>query len=179
MPLLKTVPVEQAEGVVKEGYDLFMNRFGMVPAPFRMYSASPGLAGVRLATLRHYMTSDRLSPGLMALIRLVVAEELGYHYCISLNSEVLRSLGILNDDQVAQVLADPANAPLPDNEKAMLGFVLKVVKSPEAVKDADVAWLRELGWSDQDMLDAAAHGTMMVADGILFKAFKMDEGESC
>jgi hypothetical protein len=57
--------------------------------------------------------------------------------------------------------------------------VLKAVKTPEEVTAEDTQKLRDLGWSDGDIIDATAHGAGMVADGIMFKAFKMDEGQSC
>ena len=53
-------------------------------------------------------------------------------------------------------------------------FVLKAVKTPEATTAEDVAALRAMGWTDQDILDATCHGTDMVRHGTLFKAFKLD-----
>ena len=37
-------------------------------------------------------------------------------------------------------------------------FVLKAVKTPEAVQQNDIDGLRELGWNDKDIFDAVAHG---------------------
>jgi len=55
----------------------------------------------------------------------------------------------------------------------MLLFVLKAVKNPDSVEQKDVDALHELGWTDQDILEATHHGADMVRHGILFKAFKM------
>lgn len=175
MPILKIVPPDQAEGQVKESYALF-DQFGMVPAPFQMFSPSPGLLDLRGQTIGYMMARPQLGRGLMALIRMLVAEEMKYYYCISLNQEILKSVGIMDEDAAAKVLADPANAPLQEKDKALLLFVLKAVKTPEEVSAQDMQALRDLGWSDQDILEATAHGAGMVSDGILFKAFKMDDG---
>ena len=118
MPLIKVVPPEEAQGKVKQGYDMFA-QFGMVPAPFLMYTPSPELVGMRTQGIGYYMGHPNLSPGLLALIRMLVAEELKYYYCISLNTEILKSVGILDEDAAAKVLADPAGAPLEDKDKAM------------------------------------------------------------
>ncbi|MBU1276203.1 MAG: hypothetical protein KJ720_12575 [Proteobacteria bacterium] len=178
MPIIKVVPPAEAEGKVKQGYDLFA-QMGMVPAPFQMYSASPELVGVRSQVLGYYMKHPSLNPGLLALIRMLVAEELKYYYCISLNRELLKAVGIMDEDAAAKVLADPAGAPLSGKDKAMLLFVLKAVKTPDEVAAEDMQKLRDLGWSDRDILDATVHGAGMVSDGILFKAFKMDEAPAC
>lgn len=178
MPIIKVVPPEEAEGKVKAGYDMFA-QFGMVPAPFQMYSPSPELVGIRTQGVSYFMSHPNLNPGLLALIRMLIAEELKYYYCISLNREILKKVGILDEDAAAKVLADPANAPLSEPDKAMLLFVLKAVKTPDAVTAEDVQKLRDLGWSEGDIVDATAHGAGMVADGIMFKAFKMDQAEAC
>jgi alkylhydroperoxidase family enzyme len=56
-------------------------------------------------------------------------------------------------------------------QRALLLFVLKVVRAPEAVQAADVEALREMGWTDPDIFDAAFHGTSMISASRLFKAF--------
>ena len=178
MPIIKIVPPEEAEGKVKEAYNIFAP-MGMVPAPMQMYSSSPEWMGVRTQVMGYYMQHPNLSLGLMALIRMLVAEELQYYYCISLNRELLKTIGIMDEDAAAKVLADPASAPLGDKDKAMLLFVLKAVKTPDEVTAEDMQALRELGWSDRDIVDATVHGAGMVTDGILFKAFKMDEAPAC
>ncbi|MEW5911094.1 MAG: hypothetical protein AB1814_00935 [Thermodesulfobacteriota bacterium] len=178
MPLINVVPPDKAEGKVKEGYAIF-KRLGMVPAPFQMYSSSPELVDLRRQTITYFMSHPTLSPPLLALIRMLVAEELKYYYCISLNREILKMAGIEDEDAAARILADPASAPLSDKDKAMLLFVLKAVKTPDAVTAEDVEGLRALGWSDRDILDATEHGAGMVRDGILFKAFQMDQAPAC
>ena len=178
MPIIKVVPPEQAEGKVKEAYDVFAP-MGMVPAPLQMYSPSPELISQRVENIGYYRGHPNLSMGLLALIRMLVAEEMKYYYCISMNNELLKSVGIMDEDAAAKVLADPASAPLSDKDKAMLLFVLKAVKTPDEVTAEDTQKLRDLGWSDGDIIDATSHGAGMVADGIMFKAFKMDEGQAC
>lgn len=178
MPIIKVVPPEQAEGKLKEHYAIF-DTFRLVPAPFQMFSSSPDLAGLRAQTIGYFMSHPKLNPGLLALIRMLIAEEMKYYYCISLNQKLLASVGIMDEDAAAKVLADPANAPLADKDKAMLLFVLKAIKTPDEVSAEDMRKLRDLGWSDGDIIDATAHGAGMVSDGILFKAFKMDEGQAC
>jgi alkylhydroperoxidase family enzyme len=179
MPLLNIVPPDEAQGVVAENYSLFLKMAGMVPAPFQMMSVSPALQSMVKGQIQYYFGHPTLNPALLAMIRLLVAEQNNYHYCVSLNTGVLKQFGIADDDQVMAMMADPGKAPLSDKDRAMLSFVLKAVKTPQAVEAADVEGLRALGWTDADILDATAHGVNMVSTGIMFKAFKMDEAEAC
>ena len=85
-----------------------------------------------------------------------------------------REIGIerrMSDADLENLKADPENAPLEEFQKKMLLFVLKVVKSPEDVSKDDIEKLRQLGWSDEHIFDAAFHGASMAAPSILYQAF--------
>jgi len=63
-------------------------------------------------------------------------------------------LANVTDEQLDAMKADPAQSQLNEKDKAMLLFVLRAVKSPEAVEQKDVDALHDLGWTDQDILEA-------------------------
>ncbi len=73
----------------------------MVPAPFQVFSPSPELAGPRAQATGYYLAHPKLSRGLLALIRMLIAEELEYYYCISLNREILKAVGVMDEDAAA------------------------------------------------------------------------------
>ena len=81
----------------------------------------------------------------------------------------------LSDEDIENMQKDPLNAPLDDRDRAMVAFVVKSIKSPDAVEKQDIDRLHELGWTDSDILDALAHGTNMIGSSILMKTFKMDQ----
>jgi alkylhydroperoxidase family enzyme len=176
MPLIKVVPPEKAEGKVKDAYAIFEQLGMKVPRPSRMFSVSPELVDLRRRTNIYFKDHPNLSLGLQALIRMMVAEEIGNDYCVSINSQLLRGMGIMDDDQLAAVMADPDSAPLTDKEKAMLLFVLKAINNPEAMEAHDLAYLHALGWSDGDIFDATAHAAEMISTGLLLRIFKMGQG---
>ncbi len=178
MPIIKTVDPKDATGEVKDNYAIF-DELGIVPTPFRMFSASPALQSLRVPVMQYFRNHPNLSPGLLALVRMLVAEELGYPYCVSFNRTLIKMLGIADDDNLGRILADPDLAPLSDKDKAMLKFVLKALKTPDEVSAGDMDEMRGLGWSDQDIFEACMHGADMIVHGTLFKAFKMGEGETC
>jgi hypothetical protein len=167
---LKTVKPEEATGKVAEAYSVFPKGIP-VPAPLVLMSASPDLLHLQSQIVRHYMTHTKLDMGFLAIIRYLAASEYNYEFCIKLNTGILKMAGGFSDSELEELKKNPENAPLEDSQKALLLFVLKVVKAPEEIKETDVEGLREMGWSDQDIFDASFHGTSMIGMSKLFKAF--------
>ena len=178
MSLLKLQDPSQAQGKTKEIYSLF-DQLGWVPKPFLLFSPSEHLLDIRAQIVKRRGAHPSLSRGFFALLRMILAENLGYTYCVSFNADLLKGMGIANDDQLGAVLADPAAAPLSDAEKGLLQFVIKAVKTPDAVNAADMEAMHAQGWTDGDILEATVQGTDMAMMDTLFRAFKMDEDQSC
>ena len=86
---------------------------------------------------------------------------------------MLKKQGV-SDEDIEEMIKDPLKAPLEEKDQAMLVFVMKAIKSPDAVKKQDMDHLHDMGWPDRDILDALVHGTNMVGSSILMKTFKTD-----
>jgi alkylhydroperoxidase family enzyme len=89
-----------------------------------------------------------------------------------MNSGILLQYGVL-PEMIAGIKLDPSKAPLDEKELAMLLFVLKVVKNSNSIEQADVDKLRNLGWTDTDILEATYHGATQVGVDKIFNAFKI------
>ena len=174
MALITTVSPEKAEGEIAETYKPFLDTIGVVPKPLEMMSASPELLRLQAETVGYFMQHPTLGLPLLTFIRMLVSVEYDYEYCIGFNSGLLESQGV-SKDLLASVKTDPTQVPLEEKDKAMLLFVLKAVKSPEAVQPSDVDSLRKLGWNDKDIFDAVAHGMGMIGPSKMFKAFRMED----
>jgi alkylhydroperoxidase family enzyme len=170
MFLLNHIKPEEASGKVAEAYSVFPSQVP-VPELLILMSASPELAYAQSGIIRHFMSHDRLDMGLLAMIRYLVANEYDYQFCIDFNAGLLKRAGGMSDTDLDALKANPENAPLEESQKALLLFVLKVVRTPNDVEKSDVDKLRELGWSDKDIFDAAYHGAAMIGPSTLFKAF--------
>ncbi len=175
MALIKTVKPEDATGVVKEAYDFMQQRAGLVPMPMQMMSVSPPMMSTMMSSMQHFMQHPNLDPVLLTQIRLMTADRCDYPYCVMFNTNILKQAAGFTDEQVAAFMSDPASVASSDKNKAMLGFVQKAMKDPDAVEQADVDALHELGWTDQDIFDATAHASNMVSAGILYRTFKIGE----
>lgn len=174
MARINTVLPEKAEGVVKEGYEMFMKNVGMIPRPMEMMSASPALFSIQLERIKYFSKHPALSFPLLAHIRYLVSHQLNYSFCMDFNGSVLKKMG-LGDADLQAMKDDPSRSMLEENEKAMLVFVIKSIKAPGSVPDSDINQLRELGWSDRDMVDALSQGVGMIDHSIMMEVFQMDQ----
>jgi alkylhydroperoxidase family enzyme len=174
MALIQIVDPENAEGDVKEIYDTMQKNIGMIPAPMQLASASPWWMKIMWQSVQYYTQHPNLSFALLCTIRYLVAQQHDYAFCTNFNKNFLMMQGMSEED-IQKVVEDPLQAPLEDKERTMLKFVMKSIKTPDAVAEEDIQELRDLGWTDTDMLDALTHGTNMIGSSILMKTFKMDQ----
>ena len=174
MALIQYVEPDKAEGQAKEIYDTMQKLAGVIPAPLQLASASPRVLDTFWQSIQYYSSHPDLGFALLSSIRYLVAQQYDYLFCTGFNKNLLKMQG-LSDEDVARMEEDPLQAPLDDRDQAMLAFVMKAVKTPDTVEQADMDRLRELGWADSDIMDAMAHATNMIASSILMKTFKMDQ----
>jgi alkylhydroperoxidase family enzyme len=166
MFLLNTVAESEAQGKIKEGYDMFP---GPVPAPLILLSASPELFDRQIGYFHYYRGHKSLSFPLLTAIRFISSDECGHDFCLDFNRQILLRAG-MSASEVDAMKEDPSTAPLEDKEQAMLAFVAKALRSPKAVTQMDVDGLRSQGWTDADILDAMLHGANMKASAAVFNA---------
>jgi alkylhydroperoxidase family enzyme len=173
MPLLKTVPIEEAEGKLLELYEGAEQFFGILPNSVKMFGVSPAMLENQVQFAVYCIEHPKLSQALFAMIRMLVADSSESPYCARLNTGLLVQQGF-SPEQIEAVKAGPEEAPLDEEETAMLLFVIKAIKAPKSIESKDVDELRAMGWSDRDIFDAVSHGARAVATNIIFDAFKLE-----
>ncbi|MCP4342168.1 MAG: hypothetical protein GY799_25630 [Desulfobulbaceae bacterium] len=174
MALVTTVSPEKAEGVIKEGYDMFMNNVGAIPQPMQLMSISPDLFELQLKRIKYFGQHPKLSFALLVHIRYLASKTLEYGYCMDFNRHLLRKLG--NDEDTIQMMEnDPSKSMLEENESAMLDFVIRSMKTPASIATSDIVRLKELGWEERDMVDALAQGVGMIDHAIMMQVFQIDQ----
>lgn len=173
MALLNLVEKEQATGKVAEIYETMINTMGFIPNAFKVFSPSEHVLNQQFSNLGFFMRHKTLGGKLLAFVRLMVSEQEQCAYCVGMNSGILLQYGVL-PETLAGIRKDPASAPLEENELAMLLFVLSVVKDSNAIAQTDVDKLRNLGWTDTDILEATYHAATQVGVDKIFNAFKIE-----
>jgi uncharacterized peroxidase-related enzyme len=61
-----------------------------------------------------------------------------------------------DDELLAALEGNPATAPLDRRQRALVDYALKLTATPSEVNEQDIASLREVGFSDLAIHDAAA-----------------------
>ncbi len=173
MSLLKTVPLEEAEGKLLELYDTAEQFFGTVPNNVKMFGVSPAMLENQVQFAVYSMEHPTLSAPFFAMIRLLVAHGSESPYCTRMNAGLLTQQGFTSE-QIEAAKVEAGQAPLDEKETALLLFVLKATKAPKSTGAKDVDDLRAMGWTDRDIFDAVAHGARAVATNIIFDAFKLE-----
>lgn len=167
------VQPEEATGDVARIYDEILQAFDNVPNVLKVWSVSPFLLKQQWEFVAYSMKHPKLSGPLLACIRLMIARGNHCDYCVDMNTGMLLDTYGWTPDQVEYLIDNPADANLPHEEKAMLGLVLKAVRHSTQVTANDVAHVRDQGYSDQDIMEAVAHGARMAASDIVHNAFKV------
>lgn len=176
MPLIQTIKPEDATGELAELYGNITVMRGRVSNSAQIFSASPELIKQQMSFIEYYMLKQKsLSMPLLASIRMLISDKNSCSYCVDMNASILINMLGWTPKEVEAMRADPQNAKLDENEKAMLLFVLKAVRTPHDVHAHDVQKLRDLGYSDGEILDATNHGARMSAIDIIFDAFKIEK----
>ncbi len=173
MSLIATVRPEDAEGDIKNGYDLFVQRGLDVPTPFRLFSASPGIFNLMVQRNRYYSNHPNLSFSLLTHIRYFVSKRLDCMICREHNKKLLLMQG-LEEADIEHMGMDPEKSMLEPNECMMVSFVLRAMDAPDSISKQDLDELHAAGWKDWDILDALAQGVGMIDHHIFIQVFKPD-----
>jgi alkylhydroperoxidase family enzyme len=173
MTLINTVSPQKAEGDIKKGYAIFLNRGSDVPNPIRMLSASPGYFNLMIERNKYYANHPALSFSLLAHIRYLVSKKIGNQFCAKHNQKLLVKQG-LSEEDLERMGMDADKSLLEDHERLMLDFVLRAMDDPHAISKKDIELLHEAGWEDRDILDATAQAIGMVDHTFFKDVFKPD-----
>lgn len=174
MPLIQTIAPEKATGELATLYTAIEAMRVTVGNNAQLFSVSPELLRQQMDFIKFYMNHPSLSMPLLAAIRIMVSSGEECQFCIDYNTGMLINLAGWTFDQVTTMRKDPKSANLPEREIAMLLFTLKAVRNAHGVSANDLDSLREMEWSDSDILDAVNHATRMLATDIIFNTFKIE-----
>jgi uncharacterized peroxidase-related enzyme len=132
-----------------------LEKLGFVPNVLRLYALRPSHL---LAWNAHYdelmKGASGLSKAEREMVAVVVSITNDCRYCIAAHSAALRKL--TKDAALAdQIAIDHRAAAIPERTKAALDYAVKLTREPAMMTAADVEQLRDVGWSDEDVMDIA------------------------
>lgn len=147
MAFIKTVPADQAEGILSEIYQEDVKTKGYVANYTSAFSLRPDVYRAwqnLLSSIRSRMRLRRYE-----LVTLAAAQALKCTYCMLAHGSVLRK-NFFGPSELAAVARDFRNAALPAEEVAIMEFAQKVTLEPSQTTQRDFDLLR---LSDEEILD--------------------------
>jgi len=173
MPIIQTVPPEDATGAVAQIYGAMKEAIGFVPNGIQALSASPHCLGAQADHIGYYMGQTALGGPLLAAIRYLVAGHTDCEYCIGMNMGMLMQAG-LERAQIEAAREDTELLPFDERDKAMLRLALKVIHNSSGITAADLDTVRAHGWNDQEILEGISHAAHAVAVDMVLNAVKVE-----
>lgn len=169
MDALRIQPIdrERAQGKARELLDEVAARGGEPGPMVRAMANAPAL-------LRGYLDLNRavkrshLDRRITERISIAVQEWLGCGYCLAAHTDAARALGL---DETDIELARQGTATDP-KVAAIVAFGQQVIAAPAEITDGQVAELRELGYSDEQIAEVVG----LVALNVLTGSFNLVAG---
>ncbi len=148
MSLVPLTDRESTTGSVREDLDQIHAAFGTVPAMFRAVANSPAALASMWSAFRAY-GGGVLGPALSEQIAVAVANRNSCTYCLAAHTALGRQAGLSGETLAAAQVGESEDLRV----AALLEFALKLVEGRGQVSSEDVQALREVGWSDEHIVE--------------------------
>ena len=137
-------------------FDKCTEKLGLVPNVLRAYAFDLDKLRAFMAMYNDLMLAPSgLSKAEREMIAVAVSAENRCVYCMTAHGAALRQL--TGDPALAEVIAQNWRAArLPERQRAMLAFAVRLTRHPQDITEDDRAGLRAAGFDDRDIWDIAA-----------------------
>ena len=152
MSYIKTVPIEEATGEVREMYERQQGAWGYVPNYAKSFSHRPEVMarwGKLLAELQRPMDKRRLE-----MITFSAAHELRHTSCSLAHGNMLSPF--FSNDEICAIAEQKPVESITAAEQEMMRFARQVARDASTVTADDVDRLMGHGFSDAEVFDIAA-----------------------
>src|SRR5262244_3091145 len=155
MSWVPLVTVDKATSETKDIYDFLQNNWGFVPNYYQALGPYPQLLKDQVDMFTHVMFVERALPRVVKeQIALVVSGINLSNYCLAAHLEILGRLGF--DRAFARKLAMNFEAAAVEPKvMALFKFVAKLSRQPADIVRQDFDAVREAGWNNEEITEAA------------------------
>lgn len=167
------VEEEEATGIVAELFDTIKRELQMpfVPNMIKTLGTSPAALAIHMGMYQAMYANLTLPHSLVAMIGYTVAEYANCEYCSVNNELICRTLGI-DEETLAQVARDLGNIN-PERVRVIIQFCVKMSKYPQSLTNEDFERMRELGVSDEEILEIVIIAAHSVSADIIADTLKV------
>jgi uncharacterized peroxidase-related enzyme len=152
MPHIKIVEPNEAAGELKDIYSKVIKERGKLSNILKIHSLLPN---TMITHLDFYISIMFNKTGIRRadaeLVATVVSAANKCDYCVNHHAEALKFYW-KDEEKVKQAAEDFRKLDITEKQKAMLEFAEKLTLYPGAMKEDDINGLREIGFSDEEIL---------------------------
>lgn len=169
MSRITTVTNDIATTEQKNLFDAIQNQIGMVPNFLRVFANSPDALKAFLG-LHHIADNGVLNAGTRERIALAVAQKNECEYCLSAHTAIGRSAGLNTEEINSNRAGDSQDA----KAAVAVKFSRALVEHMGQVTTAEISEMREVGYSEAEIVEVITHTGMNVLTNILGKASRVE-----
>lgn len=162
--------IEAAPAGAQPLLEAVKKQLGSVPNLFRLTATSPaalegflGLSGALGKGALNGATRERIA--------LAVAQINGCGYCLAAHTYLGKNVAKLGD---AEIAANRAGTSADAKADVAVRFAVKITNERGAVSEADLAAVRNAGYSDAEIVEIVAHVALNTLTNYLNEVFKTD-----
>lgn len=153
MARIKPLEKEHVGQEVRPIYEEIEKVFGRVPNIFKTYAHFPPLLKTNWEKFKAVMMGGSLRRELKEAIALVVSEANSCQYCIAAHGLALQQLGFTRE-RIDALVKNLEGTDFHPREQKILELARKSTRDPNSVTDEGIAELRELSWSESEIVEA-------------------------
>ncbi len=170
----KMIEEDSASAEVRQLYDDFKRNFQSptVPNYIKAFGESPESLRLYMGVMSSVYQNLSLPQALTAMICFTIATKNQCLYCSSLHEVTCRTLGV--DEDTLTALAEDLNEVNPLRIRAIMEFAVKAAKKSKEVTAEDYENLRNLGVSNNEIMQIVFIAGIAVFNDILADSFKIE-----
>ena len=152
MSWIKIIDDKEATGRLKKIYQKIKAERGKIPNIMKVHSLNPKAMKAHLDLYLSLMFSESgLTREECEMLATVVSAANSCEYCINHHGEALNHYW-KDKEKLQKLIKDYKSLRLSEKTLRMLGYAVKLTKTPEKVNRKDIDALCESGFSDEDIL---------------------------
>ncbi len=166
---------ELTDPIAKRVYEEILNElgFGIVPNLFKSMANRPKFLEANWNHFRSTILQGDIPRTLKEMVGVAISQANNSQYALKVHLHGLSALGM--SEEVLQTLVSNFDAcPLPEREKAMIRFGLKLATDPHNVTENDYAELRKIGLDNDEIYEVVATAHLFTGVNQYTDAIKLE-----
>ena len=148
---------EQMSPAIQEKARPIMEKTGKLGEIFKLLAIDEKVYMATDGMVQKYLLDETtLSYDIKEAIALLISKENGCKMCVDVHKSIAKMLG-LSDAQIEKILQGVEAMQADEKEKALLNFCIRAAqKDNYKIMKEDIDALKEIGWSDVQIIEAVA-----------------------